>query len=185
MHDMQAARGASLSDADIQSSPPAIRRRRVGVLVAVAAATLATDVAAKVAAVASLSDRPPIELLGGLLTLRLTRNSGAAFSLAEGYTMVFTAVAAVVVVVIARVARRLSSLGWAIALGLLLGGAIGNLADRIFRSPGVFRGHVVDFLELPHWPVFNIADSAIVSAGALMVLLAARGIEADGGHRHE
>jgi signal peptidase II len=182
MHDMQAARGASLSDADTQARPSVIRKR-VGVLVAVAFVTLAIDVVTKLVAVATLSGQPPVELLGGLLTLRLTRNSGAAFSLAEGYTMVFSGVAVIVVLVIARIARRLTSLGWAIALGLLLGGATGNLADRVFRSPGVLRGHVVDFLELPQWPVFNIADSAIVSAGALMVLLAAVGIEVDGTRR--
>jgi len=183
MYDMQAARGASLSDADTQSSPPTIRRRRVGVLVAIAIVTLTVDIVTKIVAVATLSDRSPIELLGGLLTLRLTRNSGAAFSLAESYTTVFSLVAVIVVVVIARIARRLSSLGWAIALGLLLGGALGNLSDRIFRSPGVLRGHVVDFLELPNWPVFNVADSAIVAAGVLMVLLAARGVEVDGTRR--
>jgi signal peptidase II len=180
---MQAARGASLSGAETQPSPPAIRRRRIGVLVAIAVVTLTLDIVTKIVAVATLSDRSPIELLGGLLTLRVTRNSGAAFSLAEGYTMLFSLVAVVVVVVIARIVRRLYSLGWAIALGLLLGGALGNLTDRLFRSPGVLRGHVVDFLELPNWPVFNIADSAIVSAGVLMVLLAARGVEVDGVRR--
>jgi signal peptidase II len=182
MHDMQAARGASLSDADSRPAASMIRKR-VGVLLTVAFVTLAFDTVTKLVAVATLSDRPPVELLGGALTFRLTRNSGAAFSLAEGYTMVFSGVAVIVVVVIARIARRLSSLGWAVALGLLLGGATGNLADRVFRSPGLMRGHVVDFLELPQWPVFNIADSAIVSAGVLMVLLAALGIEIDGTRR--
>src|SRR6266508_4638427 len=135
MHDMQTARGASLSDAGTQPSPPTVRRRRIGVLAGVALVTLTIDIVTKLIAVATLADEPPIELLGGLLTLRLTRNSGAAFSLAQGYTMVFSAVAVIVVVVIARIARRLSSLAWAIALGLLLGGALGNLTDRIFRSP--------------------------------------------------
>lgn len=183
MYVMQAARGASLNDADTQSDPSPIRRRGVGLLVAVAVATLVIDLVTKIVAVATLSDRSPVELLGGLLTLRLTRNSGAAFSLAEGYTVVFSTVAIVVVFVIARIARRLASRGWAVALGLLLGGAMGNLTDRIFRAPGVLRGHVVDFLELPNWPVFNVADSAIVTAGCLMVLLALRGIEVDGSHR--
>jgi signal peptidase II len=76
-------------------------------------------------------------------------------------------------------------LPWAIALGGLLGGALGNLIDRIFRSPGVFRGHVVDFIELPNWPVFNLADSAIVGAGILMFILAARGIPIEGRHQPE
>jgi signal peptidase II len=114
------------------------------------------------------------------LTLRLTRNAGAAFSIGVGMTIVFTAVAVIVILAILRTARRLYSLPWAIALGGLLGGALGNLTDRIFRSPGVFRGHVVDFIELPNWPVFNLADSAIVGAGILMFVLAARGIPIEG-----
>ena len=89
-----------------------------------------------------------------------------------------------VVVVILRLSRRLRSTPWAVALGLVLGGAVGNLVDRIFRAPGLGRGHVVDFLELPHWPVFNLADSAIVTAAVLMVLLSARGLSYDGTRTH-
>jgi signal peptidase II len=85
-----------------------------------------------------------------------------------------------VVIYILRTARNLRSIGWAIALGLLLGGATGNLLDRIFRAPGLFQGHVVDWIQLPDWPVFNLADSAIVCAGVLVVLLALRGIRMDG-----
>src|SRR2546423_15528187 len=96
-------------------------------------------------------------------------------------TVVSAGVAVVVVAVILRMARRLYSVPWAVALGMLLGGALGNLTDRLFRSPGVFVGRVVDFLELPHWPVFNLADSAIVGAGCLMVLLSVRGVRLDGG----
>jgi signal peptidase II len=93
---------------------------------------------------------------------------------------VFTVIAAVVIVYILRTARKLRSLPWAITLGLLLGGATGNLSDRIFRSPGLFRGDVVDWIELPHWPVFNLADSAIVCGGVLAVLLAILGLRMDG-----
>ena len=82
--------------------------------------------------------------------------------------------------VILRTAKRLRSLGWAIALGLLLGGALGNLVDRLLRSPGPFRGEVVDWIQLPHWPVFNLADSAIVIGGCVAVLLSSRGISVDG-----
>jgi len=99
---------------------------------------------------------------------------------AQGLTIAFTVVAVAVVVVILRLAPRLRSTPWAVALGLVLGGAVGNLTDRIFRAPGPGRGHVVDFLELPHWPVFNLADSAIVTAACLMVLLSARGSSYDG-----
>jgi signal peptidase II len=113
------------------------------------------------------------------------RNPGAAFSLATGYTWVLTIVAIAVVVVIARVARRLRSPGWAIALGLVLGGALGNLGDRLFRAPGPLQGHVVDMVSVfapdgRAWPVFNVADSAIVCGGILLVLLALTGRELDG-----
>jgi signal peptidase II len=149
-------------------------------LLAVAAAVLLADLASKMLAVRELSDREPVSLLGGLLTLRLVRNAGAAFGFAQGLTIAFTLVAATVVLVILRLSRRLRSTPWAVALGLVLGGAVGNLVDRVFRDPGLARGHVVDFLELPHWPVFNLADSAIVAAAVLMVLLSARGSSYDG-----
>jgi signal peptidase II len=138
---------------------------------------LAADVTSKALVVAKLSDRGPVHVIGHVLELVLTRNAGAAFSVGTGSTIVFTAVAVAVAVVIARTARRLRSRGWAVSLGLLLGGALGNLSDRIFRSPGVFRGHVVDWIQLPHWPVFNLADSAIVAGGVLAVLLSMRGVE--------
>ena len=153
---------------------------RVGVLLGVAGLVLAADIASKAIVVATLSDRRPIRLLGGLLTLRESRNPGAAFSIGTSMTVVFTAIAVGVIVFIARAARRIYSLPWAVALGLLLGGATGNLADRIFRSPGPLRGWVVDWIQVPHWPVFNLADSAIVCGGALMVLLATRGHRLDG-----
>ena len=153
---------------------------RVLILFAIAAGVLALDIVSKAIVVATLSDRPPIRLLGGLLTLRESRNSGAAFSIGTSMTVVFTLIAVGVIVFILRASRRINSLPWAVALGLLLGGAMGNLTDRIFRSPGPFRGWVVDWIELPHWPVFNLADSSIVCGGVLMVLIAARGQRLDG-----
>ncbi|MDN5858632.1 MAG: signal peptidase II [Pseudonocardia sp.] len=161
------------------------RPTRVVLLSVIAAIILAVDVATKVIAVAQLEGRPPVELLGGLVYLQLVRNPGAAFSLATGYTWVLTLIAIVVVVVIVRVARRLRSAGWATALGLVLGGALGNLGDRLFRAPGPLRGHVVDMVSVfaPDgrvWPVFNVADSAIVCGGILLVLLALTGRELDG-----
>jgi signal peptidase II len=147
----------------------------------VAVVVLALDIVSKTIVVATLSDRTPIRLLGGLLTLRESRNPGAAFSIGPGDTILFTAIAVGVIAFIVRTARRIYSLPWAIALGLLLGGATGNLTDRIFRAPGPFRGWVVDWIQIPHWPVFNLADSSIVCGGALMVLLAARGHRLDAG----
>ena len=155
-------------------------RRRVVTLVCVAVFVLAIDIASKVTVVATLSNRAPIRLLGGFLTLRVDRNPGAAFSLGTSMTVVFSVIAISVIVVILRTSRRIRSLPWAITLGLLLGGATGNLADRIFRYPGVFRGYVVDWIQVPHWPVFNLADSAIVCGGILAVLLSARGVRLDG-----
>ena len=147
-------------------------------LLSIALVGLALDLATKVYVVARLEGQRTIDL--GLLRIAVSRNPGAAFSFAEGATLLFTLVAVVVVVVILRTARRLRSTAWAWALGLLLGGATGNLVDRLFRSPGVGRGAVVDFLDFRVWPVFNLADSAIVVGGALAVLLSFRGVEVDG-----
>jgi signal peptidase II len=169
---VQAARGAPLNT---QDSP-----RRVGLLIGVAAFVLAADVISKAIVVTQMAGHAPIRLLGGLLTITLTRNGGAAFSIGTSMTIVFTAIAVGVIVYILRTARNLRSIGWAITLGLLLGGATGNLLDRIFRAPGPFQGHVVDWIQLPDWPVFNLADSSIVCAGVLVVLLALRGIRLDG-----
>jgi signal peptidase II len=174
---MQAARGTALTEPAVAPGQP---RRRVGLLLAVAIGVYAADVISKVAVVATLSGRPPVRLLSGLLQLRVLRNSGAAFSIGTSMTVVFTLIAAGVIVFILRTSRRLRSLPWAITLGLLLGGATGNLTDRLARSPGVLRGDVVDWIQLPHWPVFNIADSAIVCGGVLAVLLAARGYRLNG-----
>jgi signal peptidase II len=149
-------------------------------LLAVAAAVFVVDLVSKTIVVATLSNRQPIRLLGGLLTLRVLRNSGAAFSIGTSMTLLFTLIAVAVIIAILRASRRLRSLPWAITLGLLLGGASGNLGDRLLRSPGPLRGHVVDWIQVPHWPVFNVADSAIVCGGILAVLLAARGIGLDG-----
>jgi signal peptidase II len=151
------------------------------VLVAVAVFVLAADVVSKALVVAHLREDEPVHLIGNVLMLWLTRNPGAAFSVGTGETAVFTVIAFGVIVYIARTARKLYSLGWAIALGLLLGGAMGNLSDRIFRAPGLFRGDVVDWIAVTrYYPIFNLADSAIVCGGILTVLLAMRGQHLDG-----
>jgi signal peptidase II len=152
----------------------------MGVLLAVAVTVLAADIISKVIVVATLSTRPPVRLLGGLLTLRVDRNPGAAFSIGTSMTIAFSAIALGVIVFILRTSRRIRSTAWAGTLGLLLGGATGNLTDRLLRSPGPLRGYVVDWIQLPHWPVFNVADSSIVCGGILAVLLAARGLQIDG-----
>ena len=180
---MQAARGAALTGPPGASSPPGPpRRRRLGLLLAVAAAVYVADVVSKIIVVATLPPRHLVHVVDGVLTLQLVRNSGAAFSLGTSMTVVFTLIAVGVIIFILRTSRQLRSLPWAVTLGLLLGGATGNLTDRLLRSPGLFRGDVVDWIQLPHWPVFNVADSAIVCGGLLAVFLAARGIRLDGTH---
>jgi signal peptidase II len=154
-------------------------------VVSLAAVVIAVDVVSKLVVVATLTPGRDVRLLGGLLYLTLFRNVGAAFSFAEGATILFSLIAVAVAVVIVRTSRRLYSAAWATALGLVLGGALGNLMDRLFRAPGFLRGGVVDFLSVfgpdgQVWPVFNLADSAIVCGGILGVLLTVRGVEFDG-----
>lgn len=164
-----------------QTRPVMSRSRRLlWVTLSVAAVIVLIDQIAKLLAVTYLTAGEPVDVLGPILRLNLVRNPGAAFSLGTGFTFILSLVALVVVVVIVRTARTLGSVGWAIALGGLLGGAVGNLIDRMLRNPGLFRGHVVDFLQLPNWPVFNVADMAIVCSAILMVYLTLRGVGLSG-----
>ncbi|WP_420706151.1 signal peptidase II [Streptomyces sp. NRRL B-24484] len=172
--------GTAAAGATAASGARSVRRRRVGVLLAVALLAYLIDLGSKLLVVARLEGHRPIQVIGDVMTFQVIRNPGAAFGMGQAMTVVFTAIAAAVIVVIWRIARRLHSLPWAIALGLLLGGALGNLTDRLFRSPGVFRGHVVDFISVQHFAVFNLADSAIVCGGVLVVLLSFRGSNPDG-----
>jgi signal peptidase II len=163
------------------SSGAPATRRKLTLLLVVAAVVLICDEVSKILVVANMiqGDRP-VTLIPDVLDLQLTRNPGAAFGFAAGATVIFTLVAVAVVIFIVRAARRLASTGWAWSLGLLLGGALGNLGDRLFRAPGPLKGHVVDWIHIHHWPVFNLADSAIVVGGILAVLLSLRGITLDG-----
>ncbi|MCZ0989685.1 signal peptidase II [Streptomyces diastatochromogenes] len=156
------------------------RGRRIAVLFAVAAFAYALDLISKMIVVAKLEHHAPIQVIGDLLELHAIRNPGAAFGFGAAFTIIFTLIAAAVIVVIIRLARKLYSFPWAIALGLLLGGALGNLTDRIFREPGIFQGEVVDFIAPKGFAVFNLADSAIVCGGILIVLLSFRGLDPDG-----
>lgn len=167
------------------SAPSIAVGPKIRLLSLIAATVLLIDIATKIIAVARLENREPVELFGGLVYLVLVRNPGAAWSLATGYTWIISLIVITVVIVIIRVARRLRSTGWAVALGLVLGGALGNLSDRIFRSPGPLMGHVVDMVSLVEpdgsfFPVFNAADSAVCCGGVLLVILALTGRELDG-----
>lgn len=143
------------------------------------------DQLAKWWAVAHLEMQAEIQLLGEFLKLSFARNPGAAFSFATGATFVFTLLAIGVAVVIVRTSRTLTHPWWAASLGALLGGAVGNLLDRLFRSPGIGQGHVVDFIRLPHYPLFNIADCAIVGSAIVMVIMSLRGIEMSAKENHD
>lgn len=159
--------------------------RRTVLLFGIAAVALLIDVATKVWAVQALSGREPIKVAGGALYLTLARNSGAAFSMGTGITIVISCVVIVVAIAIAVVARKVRWAPWAWALGLILGGALGNLTDRIFRHPAPLRGAVIDYLSLfdPYgqvWPIFNVADMCVVCGGILAGLLAILGRELDG-----
>jgi signal peptidase II len=150
------------------------------VFAVVAALGYGLDLVSKALAVAHLGGRPPVHVIGDLLTLYLARNPGAAFSTGTSYTVVLTFVALGAGILTLWVARRVVSIGWAFGLGFLMAGVLGNLTDRLFRPPGPFHGHVVDFLQLPHWPIFNVADMCINVAAALIIVQAARGISVDG-----
>ncbi|MEV7971329.1 signal peptidase II [Sphaerisporangium sp. NPDC088356] len=184
MRVVQAAGGASLNASpETTDGPEPLRAKRIGALAVVAVLIYVLDLASKTLVVKFLEGGEPVRVIGDLLRLRVIRNSGAAFSIGTGMTIIFTVIAAGVVVAILRTARQLRSVPWAITLGLLLGGAVGNLTDRVFRSPALFQGHVVDWIEafpVTHFPVFNIADSAIVCGGILAVFLAWRGYQVDG-----
>ncbi|GAA2105693.1 hypothetical protein GCM10009759_43010 [Kitasatospora saccharophila] len=169
---------AATSDAakdDAAKDGTSAARRRVRLLWAVAAAAYAVDLGSKLAVVAGLEGRSPVRLIGGWLELRIHRNPGAALGIGEAMTIVFTLVASAVVVVVVRLSRRLASTSWAISLGLLLGGALGNLTDRLFRSPGGAQGAVVDFIAVRDFSVMNLADWAISCGCALAVVLSFRG----------
>jgi signal peptidase II len=188
---MQAARGASLSDvSDPQAAPTRPRPTRYRALVALAwLVGLGVDQATKALAADRLSDRSDVPVVGTLLQLHLTRNAGAAFSTGTQFTVVLSCLAAVATVVVVVIALRSRTVLWSVALGLLLAGITGNLTDRLLRAPGPLRGQVIDFLMLPHWPVFNVADVCITMAAALIVVQAYRGVRLDGrreaGHREE
>lgn len=161
------------------------RPRRMSFVLALAGVILIVDQITKIVVVANLVPGESPRVLGGLVYLSLIRNAGAAWSIGTGVTWVLAVIACVIVVVIIRMASKLRSGMWAACLGLILGGALGNLADRIFRSPGFMRGHVVDFVSVfgpdaQYFPVFNVADSAITIGGVLLVVTALLGIEFDG-----
>ncbi|MGL5865928.1 MAG: signal peptidase II [Dermatophilaceae bacterium] len=182
MPDLQDEAGTPLTPSATTSSAPTLGRRSVfAVLGGCAASALLADQSTKIWALAALTPTEPVEVVGSLLRLNLVRNPGAAFSIGDGATWVLTVVSLVIIVWVAIIARTVGTRSWAVGLGLLLGGAVGNLIDRIFRAPGPGRGHVIDFIDYSGWFIGNVADIAIVGAAGLIVLLSWRGIPVSGG----
>ena len=146
------------------------------VLAGTALLGIGVDQATKALMVATLEGKPPVRVIGQVLTIDVRRNSGAAFSFAPAATVLFTCMAVAVAVLIVIEAPRLRSVGWAVALGLLLAGSVGNLIDRLLRAPGIGRGAVVDFIDLQHFAVFNVADSCLTCGAVLAIWLSLRGV---------
>lgn len=154
------------------------RNKRARKTLALCAFTVfALDFSSKYWAVNYLSGRESIKLLGNFLQLTYTTNSGAAFSMAPNATLALSSFGLCVATFIIYFSRKIISNWWGVALGLVLGGILGNLWDRISKAPGGFKGEVVDWIELPHWPIFNVADSAICVAAGIAFILALKNIE--------
>jgi signal peptidase II len=157
------------------AAPRAVRPlTRLAALYGTAALVLAADQLTKYLVVSNLAGRPPVKVVGSFVELRYTTNSGGAFSLLTGAPLFFGVMAIVIIAGIIYTARRAEGLPMVLALGLVLGGALGNLSDRLFRGDAVFDGEVVDFVKVGIWPVFNLADSCVVVGGVLLVLLFSR-----------
>jgi signal peptidase II len=156
------------------------------VLALVALGIIGLDQTAKYLIVKNLTEGQQVNVIGDILQFHFVKNSGAAFSLGTGMTWLFSIVAAAVAIFIIIYARRIRSFSWAILFGLLLGGTLGNLSDRLFREPRFGEGHVIDFIQVIGFPaIFNIADSAIVISMCLFVLLTIRGVRLDGRRTHK
>ncbi|MDN5746838.1 MAG: signal peptidase II [Nocardioidaceae bacterium] len=185
---MQAAPGTPVGDGNEGShrGKGFLAARRWWLLfVSVAVVALTADQVTKVLAVRHLTDRPNVEVVGDVLQLHLVYNPGAAFSLGTQFTVVLSCLAVAATLVVLALSRRIATPMWAFAMGFLLAGIDGNLADRIFRAPEVLRGHVVDFLRLPNWPIFNVADICINIGVALILVQVVRGIRMDGTREDE
>ncbi|MGN7192401.1 signal peptidase II [Curtobacterium sp. SAFR-003] len=167
----------------VRQAPSAkVSVRAIAALAFAAVVVVALDQGVKALVVANLPYGQPVAVLGDALQFFYVRNPGAAFSFAVNMTWVFSIVSTAVVVAIIVFARRIRSMWWALVLGMLLGGALGNLLDRLFREPGFGRGHVVDFISTP-WmmpAIYNIADAFICVSMVVFVLLVVFGVNLDG-----
>jgi signal peptidase II len=173
------------TDSAPKASAKAPSSRVLIALALVASGVYALDQTAKFLIVTHLTEGEQVNVIGTVLQFHYVKNSGAAFSLGTGMTWLFSIVAAAVAVFIIVYARRIHSFSWGILFGLLLGGTLGNLSDRLLRPPHFGEGHVVDFIQVIDFPaIFNVADSAIVTSMCLFVLLTIRGVRLDGHRAH-
>lgn len=175
--------GRPVSGSQVPAQAPLARPRRAvlfSVFAAFAVFVYLFDQLTKLWVTNTMVEGERTPVLPPLLHWYYIRNSGAAFSIGENVTWVFTIIMAAVSIAILLQLRKLGSAWWALALGLLLGGALGNLTDRLFREPSFAMGHVVDFIQLPNFAIFNIADSAVVSSVVIICLLTLRGVSLDG-----
>jgi len=171
VRELQATGGTTLTQAPAGRRPGVLSARAAWTLgVGIALVGFGIDQATKQWALATLDPQDPPVLLGGLLTLRLIRNPGAAFSMGESFTVVLSLIAVAALVFVAGwLLPRARHRGWVIGIGLLLAGILGNLADRLFREPGFLHGHVIDFLQLPRFAIFNVADMCITFAAIVLI----------------
>ena len=164
--------------------PPGRQRRLTTLVLGLALAVLVVDQGTKVWALNTLTPGEKIDLIGSLISLNLIRNPGAAFSIGDGATWILTIVSLAILGWVLVAARKVGTRAWAVALGLLLGGALGNLGDRFFREPGPGRGHVVDVIDYFGWFIGNVADIAIVVGAGVIMVLAYRGTPVSGPPHH-
>ena len=169
MRHLQAAGGTAITGAHAVATRVAPYR---WLCLGIGVAGFLLDLVVKNVVIANLDPQHPIPLLGGLVTLQLTRNPGAAFSMGENFTVLLTIIAiAALIAVLVFIVPRLRHVGWAVTIGCLLAGIAGNLTDRLFRDPGPFHGHVVDFIQLPNFAIFNVADMFITAAAVIGIWL--------------
>ena len=179
------AADAEAAPADEPAAFRARRSRALVIILVIALVVLLADQLAKLWATSSLKEGEYHSLIGTLLGLQLTYNSGAAFSFLVNATWVFTIVAALAVIALLWFSRLVGSRSWAVAFGLLLGGAVTHLGDRLFRAPSFGQGHVVDFIAYANWFIGNVADIAIFFGAFLALVLAVAGVPLRGGPRHQ
>ena len=162
------------------AAPTAARRTYWWLWIGLAAFAYVCDQLTKWWVTSTMEEGQTTPVIPGILQWYFIRNSGAAFSIGEDFTWFFTLIMAAVSIAIIVIARRLRSAWWAIGLGLVLGGALGNLTDRLFRPPSFAMGHVVDFISFPHFAIFNMADMAVVGGVITVCLLTLLGVPLHG-----